>query len=57
MISQRMVVVMRPSIGEGVTDCRIARKLMNSNVAPEAKPISIKANPMTAGTWSLNSAI
>ncbi len=40
-ISQRMVLVMRPSMGAGVTAWRSARKLMNMNTAPTPNENSI----------------
>ena len=42
-MSQRMVLVIRPNIGPGVTDCRSDRKLMNMNTAPMPNIISISA--------------
>jgi hypothetical protein len=42
-INQRMVLVIRPSIGAGVTDCRSDKKLMNMNTAPMPKHSSIIA--------------
>ena len=42
-ISQRMVLVMRPSIGAGVTDCRSDRKLMKMKTAPTPNDNSMNA--------------
>ena len=46
-ISQRIVLVMRPSSGSGVTACRMARKLMKMKTAPVVKATSISAKAKT----------
>src|SRR5262249_24744790 len=46
-ISQRMVLVMRPSIGAGVTLWRSDRKLMKISTAPAPKQNSMKAKAAT----------
>src|SRR5918993_3515569 len=43
-INQRIVLVMRPSSGAGVTACRIARNVMKISTAPTPNIISIAEN-------------
>jgi len=58
-VSQRMVLVMRPSSGSGVTAWRKARKLMKMNTAPVVKATSMSAKAATpqalAGAAASNS--
>ncbi len=51
-INHLIVLVMRPSIGAGVTDCRSDRKLMVMNTAPTPNDSSMKAYAATPSAFS-----
>ena len=46
-VSHRIVAVMRPSSGSGVTACRSARKLMKMSTAPAANVAIMNAKAAT----------